>query len=405
MAQSTSAPKRVPCPKCKGIIVLETTAAGSKQQCPQCNAVFVISAGKAPPKENTENVVAKQEDAVAKQEDAVAKQEEAVAKQEEAVAKQEDGYDLKTAAAPQVAHDDAPARRAAIKEGADRYYKYEEEEEEAVWQPKQPPPARLLRDKTFKAPFSPAFRQCYVIVLIASLIMGSITAVLVPYMDIGGKDSKNAVDQTDSNIKNLTLVRSFDGLNVGAMNTVASFVMILVGAPFAMLMAALGLAIYRDTFEGSVEFVSWPRDWLNNFFVSAVFVLVPIFLAAFPALVMNTFLPGIGWFRMPLVVLCALILFPLFFLSALESKSPVMLCSKPIWNSLKIAFPVWREFYVLTILTGVAIALFLRIPLIWLTAICGSILIPTYFMVYFRLLGKLAWYCSGGYDEYLEALE
>jgi DNA-directed RNA polymerase subunit M/transcription elongation factor TFIIS len=381
MSQSSSTPKQVPCPKCKNMLVLETTTSGSKKQCPQCNAVFVISGGKTAQHENKEN----------------------------AVAKQDDGYDLKTDATPQVPRADLSSRKTTMKEGADRCDSFEEEGEEqraAVWQPKRPPPVRLLRDKTFKAPFSGAFRKCYVMLLIASLIMGSITAVLLPYMDIGGKDSKNPADQPEGGIKNMALVRSFDGLNVGALSTGATFLMILIGVPFAMLMAALGLAIFRDTFEGSDEFASWPRDWLNSIFISASFILVPLFLGAFPALVVISFVPGIGWFRMPLVVVCSLILFPLCFLSALENKSPVMLYSKPVWNSVRNTFPVWRTFYGLTLSIGVAISLFLRIPLYtWLTAICGSFLLPTYFMVYFRMLGKLAWYCSGGYDEYAEAAE
>jgi hypothetical protein len=354
--------------------MFSTITVGSKKHCPHCNADFVISASIIP-------------------------------QEESAVAKEDDVYDLEISTTPAVPRAKLHSKMNVAKGETDPEEEMDFDEEEiATWQPKRPPPDRLFRDKTFKAPFSATFRNCSLILLIVSLIISSITAVMLYYMNVGSGDSKNLVDQTDSSLKNLALARSFDGLSVGALDTGATFCLIVIGVPFAMAVAALGISIFRDTFEGSDEFVSWPREWLNHMFLSASFILVPLFLGALPALIMISIVPHIGWFKMPLVIICEMILFPVVFLSALESKSPVMLYSRPIWNSLKISFPVWREFYMLTISAGAVIFLFLSIPLFtWLKVICISILLPFYFMVYFRLLGRLAWYCSGGYDESMEA--
>jgi hypothetical protein len=411
MAQPASEPRQVLCPKCKSMLVLQTITLGSKKQCPHCNAVFVISAGKAPQRESAipkdESAAPKDESAAPKDESAAPKDESAAPKDESAVPKQDKGYDLRTDADPAVAPTDLDSKKNVIKKGihpVKNFVEVEEEEVAEAWQPKRPPPVRLFKDKTFKAPFSVTFRKCYVMLLILSLIMGIVTAVLLPYLDVGSKDSKDAVVQSDAALKNLALPRSFDGLNVGALNAGATFVMLLLGVPFVILTTGLGIAIFRDTYEGSDEFVSWPREWLNNILISASFVLVPLFLGAFPALLATAFLPGIGWLKMPIVVVCTLVLFPLFFLSALDGKSPVMLHSKPVWGSLRGTFPAWKGFYIPTICIGTAIALFLSIHLyVWLKIICAFVLLPFCVMVYFRLLGKLAWYCSGGYDESLEA--
>jgi hypothetical protein len=409
MTQSDSVTKQVPCPKCKNMLVLQTVAVGSKRQCPHCKAVFVISSGKTAQREDAvvknESIPREEGSSVPGAKSFVPNEASVAPKCEGPAPKDDDGYGLKLDANPAAgdARRDAASR---IVNRAEHIADKSDKEQVEAWRPKRPPPARLFRNHTFKAPFEVSFRKCLIMLLVLSLIMGIATALLLPYLDIGGKESKDAGGNSDVALKNLALVRSFDGLSSGAQSTGAVFVLILLGAPFLIATSGIAVAIFRDTFEGFDKFESWPREWLNGILISVSFIVVPLFLSAFPSLLICAFLPGIGWLRMPIVVVCTLILFPLFFLSALDSKSPVMLYSKPVWNSLQITFPIWKIFYISTIAIGAAIALFLSIPIIaGLKVIFLAMLLPFCVMAYFRLLGKLAWYCSGGYEESIKAEE
>ena len=91
------------------------------------------------------------------------------------------------------------------------------------------------------------------------------------------------------------------------------------------------------------------------------------------------------------------LLFPFLLLSALEAGSPLTPFSLPILMSLRHHGRAWLAFY------GQSIALFAACWLIGLvlwTVLPALALLPigvvlaSTLMIYFRLLGRLAWHCS-----------
>ena len=86
----------------------------------------------------------------------------------------------------------------------------------------------------------------------------------------------------------------------------------------------------------------------------------------------------------------------------LENDSVATPYSKPVWRSLWYAWHAWVLFYLLTLLVGETFVYLLRlIPFQEhrLEIIFLSVILPFFLMVYFRLLGRLTWFCSGRFDE------
>ena len=92
------------------------------------------------------------------------------------------------------------------------------------------------------------------------------------------------------------------------------------------------------------------------------------------------------------------VLFPLLLLCMLEVNSPLVPLSQAVYRSVVRNWRAWIAFYLETVLLlagtgGMAIAamlpqsLLLAVPLLALTIVASS-------MIYFRLLGRLAWCCS-----------
>ncbi len=159
------------------------------------------------------------------------------------------------------------------------------------------------------------------------------------------------------------------------------------------------LAILGDTAAGADEVGHWPEaaafvDWVGSTF----FVINSLALSVMAG-------QGLGWLLRQaqvngvyVMVSVPVVLFPLLLLSMLEANSPVVPISKLVCGSLRRKWREWIGFYLETILLlavvgASAIAtmllgnLFLAIPMLAVTAVATL-------MIYFRLLGRLAWCCA-----------
>jgi hypothetical protein len=159
------------------------------------------------------------------------------------------------------------------------------------------------------------------------------------------------------------------------------------------------LAVLGDTAAGADEVGHWPNaaafvDWAGNTF----FVINSLAMAGSAGY-------GLGWLLLRAklrgdiaMIAVPVMLFPLVLLSMLEVNSPFVPLSRAVLRSLAPHWRAWIGFYLESILLlaatgGVAIAAmlpqspFLAIPILALTTVASS-------MVYFRLLGRLAWCCA-----------
>ena len=87
-----------------------------------------------------------------------------------------------------------------------------------------------------------------------------------------------------------------------------------------------------------------------------------------------------------------------FLLSALEAHSPLYVVSPAAWRAVTHAWRAWCLFYLLVSALAIAIALIVLLAGLFgavISAIVAGFLLAAGSMIYFRLLGRLAWFCSG----------
>ncbi len=203
----------------------------------------------------------------------------------------------------------------------------------------------------------------------------------------------------------VTLARSFvPGAGLGAAApSVIGMLLETLGGCLAVAWAGVLfinlLAILGDTAAGADEVGQWPNsshflDWAGT----TLFVINSLGLSVTAGI-------GLGWLfeRVDLpggyaVVGIPVVLFPLVLLSMLEVNSPLVPLSKAVCRSLVRNGRAWIGFYLESILLlsvtgGIAVAAlvpgnpFLAVPLLAVTIVAAS-------MIYFCLLGRLAWCCA-----------
>ena len=160
-----------------------------------------------------------------------------------------------------------------------------------------------------------------------------------------------------------------------------------------------GVAIVRDTSYGRETTESWPSLLALEGFVETICVVFAWIIAAVPGAM-------VGWFWRETdaasawaVLLSGIVFFPIVLLSMLEADSPLKPLSWRVWRSVFRAWRAWAAFYLLT-LAIVAIAVVLSasaaaIGGLTLGAVVSDAVLAVVWLIYFRLLGRLAWFCSG----------
>jgi hypothetical protein len=168
-------------------------------------------------------------------------------------------------------------------------------------------------------------------------------------------------------------------------------------AAWAAVAFSYGVAIVRDTAEGSRRVESWPDgpfiDWIGD----CLYVVNALALSALPAL---AFLVP-GWPHGPgtllIVTMCLLLPFPVLLLSMFEADSSLVPISPAVWRSMIDAWWAWGAFYIETAVLCVAVGWFLResvLALRWLALVPDAFLLVAAMMIYFRLLGRLGHCCA-----------
>jgi len=350
MTENTAAPNRILCPYCKRLITLLSIDYGSTEKCPHCELDFVVSHRLLP------------QDSVVSAED------------------EEEEYVLQTQKPPSVPGDDLLSDAGVPKKSAAAA---EVEKEPPTWRPMQTPPMEIFLKGTFTFPFRAGSHGWILILLLLSLAVGASASTALHLFNFPASD--------------ITYV--------GHAWFVSAFLCsatLFLGMGFLFTLSAIGLAILRDTSEGNDNLVDQPQGLFTEWIEETVYILVNLFFGALPALILFTVLPDRPAINLPVIFFTETILFPVFLLSAMESKSPVTFFSKPVWRSLWYAWHAWVLFYLFTLLFGEALVYFRRlIPSgsIWTDIVYISILLPFFWIVYFRLLGRMALFCSGRYNE------
>ena len=134
-------------------------------------------------------------------------------------------------------------------------------------------------------------------------------------------------------------------------------------------------------------------DWMFQCFN----ILMALALAAMAGSVVNRLLDHSGQNFAAGIAIGLLGVFPIALLSVLESGSPFLPISLPVLHSLVYAWRGWAIFYFETVTlipVAVAASVFALVRGgVWAIVPATALLIAIC-LIYFRLLGRLAWYCA-----------
>jgi hypothetical protein len=174
---------------------------------------------------------------------------------------------------------------------------------------------------------------------------------------------------------------------------------ILAGVGCAGVTAIHGLTILLETTAGNDRMENWPNvslflDWVGDLW----FIFNTAVISVALGLGVNWLLPGLLGAREFTVAITVFFVFPIFLLCALETDSPFLPVSTVVLVSLGRQGIAWLAFYLQagSLLAGSAALIYYLahqletrfvIPL-------AALLFSAVVMIYFRLLGRLAFYCS-----------
>ncbi|MEN6452014.1 MAG: hypothetical protein ABFC96_16110 [Thermoguttaceae bacterium] len=174
---------------------------------------------------------------------------------------------------------------------------------------------------------------------------------------------------------------------------------VMLGIAWLAFATACGVSLIREAANGCDEFHAWPGLSVLDWFGDILYVLNSLCAAAMPGVAAGWLLRQANVNAWPVLPLSMFFLFPVIFLSMLENGSPLGVVSLPVLRTLPRCIVAWAAFYLLTMIllaAGVAIvyaASFADSLPILPTIVVGPV-VAVIWLIYFRLFGRLAWYCT-----------
>jgi hypothetical protein len=164
-----------------------------------------------------------------------------------------------------------------------------------------------------------------------------------------------------------------------------------------MAASASGLTVLRDTSYGADAIGQWPSVLALEGLGDSVYLSAALSISAMPGAILGVVAEQLGTPASLDVVLSVWLLFPVILLSMLDNNTPMNPLSPPVWRSVFSAWRAWVPFQTVALaatglfwLTEVVTR---RAGLLW-NATATGIFLGVAWMVYFRSLGRLAWYCA-----------
>ena len=190
------------------------------------------------------------------------------------------------------------------------------------------------------------------------------------------------------------LSRSPGMAQVGALGlTLAA---LACGLAFVTVAAASCLAILQDTSNGLDTITNWPALPIADWIMDVFYVVNALLAAVLPGLFLGSVwmcLGGNVWSAVWGGAISGSGLFPLFLTSMVAEGSCFSVASPAVWNTVWTRWRLWGKFYLLS--AGLGVALLLLAPFVarsgfLVRGVCSALVVAA-MMIYFRLLGTLAW--------------
>lgn len=233
-------------------------------------------------------------------------------------------------------------------------------------------PERPFLTGTWSFPFAPGVRGRTILLAVLAFLVG-----------VSARESLRLMASGDGRLSFL-----------GAMFTVLT---VFAFVAWFSVAAACALAVVGDTANGCDRIVRWPTavflDWIGETFVVATAVGISV-----------APLVGLAWMSRQAgspseggVPVGFFFLFPVVFLSLLENGALFDVVSLPTLRTFWVAPGGWGKFYLSTALLLLAAATLgvLAFPAGGIVGIAVvSVISSLVWLIYFRLLGRLAWFCA-----------
>jgi hypothetical protein len=172
----------------------------------------------------------------------------------------------------------------------------------------------------------------------------------------------------------------------------------VIACGWLAMWAIYGVTIVTETASGCAVIEDWPNVFAMEGASAIFYAAVALAVAGAPGSLAGPVASMVAIPKSVVFGLSLVLLFPPLFLSVLERHSPFDLFSPAIWGTVTHAWRAWLLFYLLTSATAIVI-----VAIAALANLCGwvpgfivlSFLLAAGGMTCFRLLGRLAWFCSG----------
>jgi hypothetical protein len=258
------------------------------------------------------------------------------------------------------------------------------EEQRVLQALRRPPRAGLFFSGTFRFPF---YRQTLqplaTLAIVTSAVVGATKLAIW------------CVLADNESVDRFTRILLWNGLLLAT--TFGS----IVAMTWTFVASAYGLAILHETSDGSDVVENWPNLLALEELGGVGYVVSALLLSLLPGLLAT---PLWRWLEVPrplMIFVGTPILFPVFLLSMLGTNSPMNPLASAVWRSLFPAWRAWGPFYLLTFAGIGTVAAILATVQRYsegaIAIIASGVLIAVAWMIYFRLLGRLALFCAGNY--------
>jgi hypothetical protein len=178
--------------------------------------------------------------------------------------------------------------------------------------------------------------------------------------------------------------------------------MFLAGAVLVTVMwfafaSECALTIVRDTANGCDKIPAWPGLAFIDWILEPLYIFNSLCLSTAPGAGVAWLLAEYGHPNDAVALVGFFFFFPIVLLSLLESNSPLGVISLPVYRTFWTAFSGWAGFYLSTAIllaaAGIVVTAATSAGRFW-GAIAANLTFTIVWLIYFRLLGRLAWYCA-----------
>lgn len=194
----------------------------------------------------------------------------------------------------------------------------------------------------------------------------------------------------------VNVVESFGGGFAAIFGVCCLAAACILGPLWFAAAGALWCSIIAESSEGHDRLYNPPTNNFTEWFGEAAYIGVPLAVSFAPGWAIGK-LVELELLLMPLGVW---LVFPILHLASLEQSSPMAVVSGKVWGSLALRGGHWLLFYLQSmLLVAAAVGAFWGVSETAFVLPAGSLIVVGFSLLYFRLLGRFAWWLAESLPE------